>query len=62
MMNYASFNLLDMLGEMYDSAISYSQYSKECTDEELLVMFKDLVNRIIELNDFVFENVNLEDL
>ncbi len=56
------YNLLDIIGELHDTAVEYADYSNECSDEEIKVMLKDMINRCIELHDIIFENINLEEI
>ena len=54
-------NLLDILSDLYATSVDFKFYLEQATEEELKLMVINLTDKVIGLNDFIFENIDLQD-
>jgi hypothetical protein len=56
-------NLLELLSDMYASAVEYREFiNYNASEDELKTMIEDITNKIIYLNEFIFDNIDLDKI
>lgn len=53
-------DLLTIIGDLYDVAVDYAAHSKSCSEEDIKLMLLDLIKQITDMNDFIFNNIDLD--
>jgi hypothetical protein len=55
-----SINLLDLLSDLYATSVDFEDYLQEADAEQTGLMLKVLINKVKTLNEFIFDNIDLD--